>query len=105
MSFANGQQWLGGVYVQAENFAQALTFTHLMGINPGGEVEMIAFYADWMDPNYVERLITDPLEWQKVPPPTNPVFIIPIPRELIGTPPTMPTPSPGAPEQPRHQQN
>ena len=33
-----GEQFLGGAYVQGDTIEEALTRSHLLGVNPGGEV-------------------------------------------------------------------
>lgn len=38
LSFADDTGWLGAIHVQADTFIEAVTKTHLLGINPGGEV-------------------------------------------------------------------
>jgi hypothetical protein len=59
-----GQQFLGGVYVRGVTPEEALTRSHLLGINPGGEVECVGPLPEWMlDQNGVpeadrERLLT-----------------------------------------------
>lgn len=89
MSFTNpGVGWLGGITTETDTLTEAITWTHLMGINPGGEVAFIGFRADWVDPQYVDRLITDPTEWAKQPPPVNfQLLDTPLSPELIGAPP------------------
>lgn len=44
MSFADanlpkGEQFLGGCYVEADSFPEALTWTHIEGVNPSGEIQ------------------------------------------------------------------
>lgn len=46
LSFADpgrpkGTQFLGGAYVEAESLAEAVTRSHTLGINPGGEIKGI----------------------------------------------------------------
>lgn len=36
---ARGDQFLGGVYVRADNMIAAVNAAHRLGINPGGEVQ------------------------------------------------------------------
>jgi hypothetical protein len=38
LSFADGDHWLGGCYIEAIGPAHAVARTHELGINPGGEV-------------------------------------------------------------------
>ena len=43
MSFCNadlpeGEQFLGGLYIRGATIKEALTRSHLLGLNPGGEV-------------------------------------------------------------------
>jgi hypothetical protein len=38
MSFVKDHIWAGGVYVEGDTFEQALTNSHIVGCNPGGEV-------------------------------------------------------------------
>jgi hypothetical protein len=45
MSFADpklpkGTQFLGGCYVQAGSLSDAVTRSHILGINPGGEIKI-----------------------------------------------------------------
>jgi hypothetical protein len=39
LSFADGRGFLGGLFVRADDLSEALTRSHLLGLNPGGEVE------------------------------------------------------------------
>ena len=76
MSFADpdrppGQQWIGGINVEAPTIQEAITFTHVAGLNPGGEIQFLGFTAETMDPHYVDRLITDPQEWRNQPLPVG----------------------------------
>jgi len=76
LSFADptrptGQQWLGGINVEAPTIQEAITFTHRAGINPGGQIQFLGFTAESMDPHYVGRLITDRQEWTRQPLPVN----------------------------------
>lgn len=87
MSFvdAGTRQWLGGINTEADTLADALNWTHLVGLNPGGEVSVIGFRASKVDPDYVDRLITDPNEWKNQPPPENAKPLPnPLPPELVG---------------------
>lgn len=36
-----GTQFLGGIYVKGWEIGEALTRSHLLGINPGGEVQFV----------------------------------------------------------------
>ena len=60
MSFADaslpeGQQFLGGIYVRGATLPEALTRSHLLGINPGGEVKTIGpLPSQVMDENVPE---------------------------------------------------
>jgi hypothetical protein len=109
MSFADPdlpehQQWLGGINTEADCATDAITWTHILGINPGGEIRIIGYRADGMDPDYIDRLITDPMEWSTQPLPVNPRPLpTPLPPELLGTGPSLfgPAPSATAPEQRR----
>lgn len=56
MSFADaslpeGEQFLGGCYVEADSFPEALTWTHTEGINPGGEIQVYELTAKDVDAN------------------------------------------------------
>ena len=39
LSFAGEKGFLGGILTRAQGFASAITKTHLLGINPGGECQ------------------------------------------------------------------
>lgn len=67
----NAAKWLGGLNLQADTFTEALTLTHLAGLNPGGEVQAVGFRASAVDLNYLGRLITDPNEWRNQPTPPD----------------------------------
>lgn len=69
----DGDRWLGGLNTEADTFAEALTWSHVSGLNPGGEIQFVGIHATGLDPNYVDRLITDPAEWRAQPMPENPV--------------------------------
>jgi hypothetical protein len=83
LSFADprrprGYQWLGGVNTEAASIQDAITWTHVAGINPGGDVAFLGIFSDiGLDPNYVDRLITDETEWrnQPVPPDAKPILM------------------------------
>ena|SRR6476646_11705759 len=68
----DGPRWLGGINTQADTFRDALTWLHVVGLNPGGEVQAVGVRATAMDPDYLDRLITDPAEWRSQPMPENP---------------------------------
>jgi hypothetical protein len=56
MSFADaslpeGQQFLGGCYVEADTLAAAITWTHVEGINPGGEIQCVEVPAEGLEAN------------------------------------------------------
>lgn len=38
LSFAGDDRWLGCIHTEAPTFIEAVERTHLLGINPGGEV-------------------------------------------------------------------
>ncbi len=38
LSFASGEDFLGGVFVEANSMSDAIRKTHEIGVNPGGEV-------------------------------------------------------------------
>ena len=82
----DGPRWLGGLNTRADTFADAITWSHLAGLNPGGEIQAVGVRATAMDPNYLDRLITDPNEWRNQPMPTDPAPLEDDPAHL-GTPP------------------
>lgn len=43
-----GQQFLGGIYVRGASLEEALTRSHLLSINPGGEVECVGPFPEGM---------------------------------------------------------
>lgn len=54
-----GQQFLGVAIVCAHAFTEAITAAHVLGINPGGEVQGHAIPPDKLVPSqWVERLLT-----------------------------------------------
>lgn len=61
LSFADaelpkGQQFLGGAYVRAASLPEAITCSHQLGINPGGEVQVLGpLSAQDMDKNVPEE--------------------------------------------------
>lgn len=67
----DGPTWLGGINTQTDTFRDALTWLHVAGLNPGGEVQAVGIRATAMDPRYLDRLITDPQEWRDQPMPEN----------------------------------
>lgn len=80
-----GQRWLGGINVEAPSIGEAITFTHVIGCNPGGQIAFIGFTAESMDPHYVDRLITDQQEWQDQPLPVKAKAIrMPYPQPVNG---------------------
>ena len=78
-----GAQWLGGINTEADTFRDALTWLHVVGLNPGGEVHAVGIRATAMDSHYLDRLITDPDEWRDQPMPENPEPLVHTP-EAIG---------------------
>lgn len=41
LSFANEEEWLGACIVEEANDFFALTKSHVLGINPGGDVQIV----------------------------------------------------------------
>lgn len=70
----NGSGFLGGVVTEADTLADAITWTHLQGINPGGAIAAVGFRADHVDPAYMDRLL-DRNEQLNMPAPENPELI------------------------------
>jgi len=53
-----GQQWLGGCIVPADSGAEALTMSHLLGCNPGGQIAFCEVPEHvTLKPDYVGRLL------------------------------------------------
>ena len=60
MSFADGSlpagtQFLGGCFVQAGSLPAAITLSHALGINPGGEVRVMELPEDAVEDHVPER--------------------------------------------------
>lgn len=89
MSFAepkppHGRGWLGGVVTEADTLVDAITWTHIRGINPGGSVQSVCFRSViGVDSTFVDRLITDRDEWKSWPPPDD-VEVVEATEQLIG---------------------
>jgi len=69
-----GQQWLGGLNTEAATIRDAITWAHLAGINPGGEVQFVGIITDDDDPispDWVDQLFTDPQKWMAQPLPRS----------------------------------
>jgi hypothetical protein len=68
LSFADakrpkGEQFLGGLYVRAFTLEGAITRSHVLGLNPGGEVRIIGPLTsesmdEYVSPEDRERLLT-----------------------------------------------
>lgn len=76
MSFSDpdrpaGSRWLGGTVVQAATVRAAIARAHLLGINPGGEVQAVPFEADSVDTGFLEHLVTDRDEYADMPEPVG----------------------------------
>ncbi len=72
LSFADESGWLGGCVVETQSLAAAITKTHLLGINPGGEIESVEFdIADAEIPDAwpIDTLCRDRLVMKTMPPP------------------------------------
>lgn len=53
-----GQEWLGGCIVPASTMAEALTVSHLLGCNPGGQASCCDVPNDVvLKPDYIGRLL------------------------------------------------
>lgn len=60
LSFADERGFLGGLFVRADSLSEALTRSHLLGLNPGGEVqgdELPAAAVAQLPPEFVEKLM------------------------------------------------
>jgi hypothetical protein len=60
---AEGKQFLGGAYIRGKTIAEALTRSHMLGVNPGGEVAFQGplpgdAFAVKVPPEQRERLLT-----------------------------------------------
>jgi hypothetical protein len=63
MSFADDSGWLGSAYVEGDDLELALTWSHVLGINPGGEVAAVGpVPKSWVKPTHLNVLIKDPEE-------------------------------------------
>jgi hypothetical protein len=83
-------RWLGGINTEADTVTDAITWTHIAGINPGGHIQILGYRAEWVDPEYVDRLVTDREEWGHQPFPRGAVPLPkPLPAELIGEDPLL----------------
>ncbi len=72
LSFVDESGWLGGCIVEAQSLAVAVTKTHLLGINPGGEIASIEFdIANDAIPEAwpIDTLCRDKLAMKALPPP------------------------------------
>lgn len=61
MSFVGGSGFLGGAFVRGDCWQMAMTRSHLLGINPGGEVEFVELPVSAvlvLPERYVERLLS-----------------------------------------------
>ncbi len=61
LSFAEPGKFLGAAFVEARGHTQALQQSHRLGINPGGEVELIqvpSHAVGELPPNYKNRLLS-----------------------------------------------
>lgn len=64
LSFADpelpeGTQFLGAAIIKASNFLEAVRVSHILGINPGGEVKSQRIPVEMEIPDkWVERLLT-----------------------------------------------
>lgn len=45
LSFAGDDSWLGCIHIEAENVFDAITKTHILKINPGGEIAIVELPA------------------------------------------------------------
>jgi hypothetical protein len=67
-----GRQWIGGINTEAASIHDAITWTHMSGLNPGGEIAFIGITSDvGLDAHYLDRLITDREEWKHQPIPSD----------------------------------
>ncbi|MGH7743206.1 MAG: hypothetical protein ACREQ5_00080 [Candidatus Dormibacteria bacterium] len=81
-------RWLGGINTEAPTLCDAITWTHLSGLNPGGELAWYGYTATHTNPHYLDRLITDISEWENQPRPLGQMPLPePLPPEFMGTPP------------------
>ena len=54
-----GTQYLGGAVIQAPTLAAAITRSHVLKVNPGGEVATAGpLPAAWIGPEWRDRLLT-----------------------------------------------
>jgi hypothetical protein len=80
----HGRGFLGGALIKADTLAEAVTWTHRTGINPGGEILPVCFRSlEGGDPKYVNRLL-DRDEARELPVPSDAVIVANPP---YGTPP------------------
>lgn len=58
LSFATDEGWLGGTFIRAVSPSMAITFSHIHGCNPGGEVAILGpLPLDSVKPEYINRLL------------------------------------------------
>ena len=62
MSFADpglpeGSQFLGVVILEAEDIRDAVTRSHRLGVNPGGEIQILPV-PGWIPPGWRDRLLS-----------------------------------------------
>lgn len=50
--------FLGGMFIEAPTMLAAVARSHMLGINPGGEVLAMGFRAEAVEPGWVNRLLT-----------------------------------------------
>lgn len=53
----HGRGFLGGVLTEADTLADAVSWTHVSGLNPGGSMAAVCFRSSMVDPAYVDRLL------------------------------------------------
>lgn len=53
-----GEQYLGGCFVKADSMENALTVSHLVGCNPGGEAQIIGPLRKIIPPEYTFKILT-----------------------------------------------
>lgn len=51
-----GTQFLGGLYIDAPNFVDALSRSHLLGLNPGGQIAFVPLPKDAFEENVPESM-------------------------------------------------
>jgi len=66
-----GPSFLGGVITQAPTLAAAITRSHVLGVNPGGEVKILGpMPAHFIAPQWRDRLLSA-AEIDEIPPPDS----------------------------------